>query len=98
MLGYEILAQALAKQGVSNAYGIVGTLPLTQASLSSNLVSPFRRLASDTMGSGMSKLQPIPQATQVFSLACQEPVFVYLAQVTPMPSVGSSMPGQTHGP
>ena len=29
MLGYEILAQALAKQGVKNTYGIVGTLLLT---------------------------------------------------------------------
>lgn len=34
MLGYEILAQALAKQGVKNTYGIVGKFHFIQESQS----------------------------------------------------------------
>ena len=39
MLGYEVLAQSLAKQGIQHTYGIIGICSLTKESQSLNLAS-----------------------------------------------------------
>lgn len=62
MLGYEILAQALAKNGIKNTYGIVGTHNVIQASLSLNWALLSRAQASTTTVLGMSSKQPTQPA------------------------------------
>jgi hypothetical protein len=54
MKGYEIVAQALAKQGVQHAYGIVGDVCLTQEFPSLNWATQFRVPESAIMGSETS--------------------------------------------
>lgn len=85
MLGYEILAQALAKQGVQHTYGIVGTQYFTKVFPLLNLDSPFRELALITMDLEMNSKLPILLDTLAISLVFLEFVYVYQGQDILMP-------------